>query len=834
MQTPLMRLRLSLRMLVREWRSGELRILLAALVVAIAATTAIHFFTDRLQRGLTQQSAELLGGDSLLISPRPLAADWLAQADHLGLATDHSLEFPSMVRGPAAMRLASVRAISPDYPLRGQLRWRPAPTAIEQDTDQGPVAGTVWVENRVLGLLGVQVGQPLTLGQVTLTITGIVSFEPGRSNGFTSFAPRVLMSIADVAASGVVQQGSRISYQYYFSGGEAALKRFSAWLKPRLDASQQLLDVHSGQPRVGSALERAERYLGLASLAAVLLAGAAIAMAARRYSQHHYDTSAMLRCLGVKQQQIMQLYGLQLLALGVLASALGCVLGWLGQAGLVAVLGDVISVALPPASLQPVVTGFITGVVLLLGFALPPLLRLKAVSPLRVLRRDLAPAPVSSWLVYGAAAVAMLLLLWQATSDWKLVILVFTATVLAILIFALLIYGLLAVVKRLLHQRGGLWRFGINNLLREPRATIVQVMGLGVAITAMAVVASVRTELLVTWQQQLPADTPNIFVVNIAAEQTALFNATLAARSLPPASLYPIARGRLTTINQQPVEQTSSAEGQGAGDRRQTEALHRELNLTWQAALDNPLEQGHDWRAEDVGQARVSVEAGLAERLKLVLGDRVGFDLGGRVLEAEVVSIRSVQWDSFRPNFYFVFPPGVLDAFPQTYMTSIHVPETAKAVLNELVDQLPTITLIDVDMILQQVRTILEQVTLAVEYLLVFVLLAGVIVLFAALQLTFDERQYEGAMLRALGATRRQLTHGYLIEFALLGGLAGLLAACSSQLINALIAHRLFDLPFNWSEQALLLPLLGLAITVMAGYFGLRQVWRRSPMMLLR
>jgi putative ABC transport system permease protein len=823
--------KLALRLLARDWRAGELRILVAALVIAVAASTAIGFFTDRLGRGMVNQSADFLGADLALVSPRPVDPAWLTQASDWGLKLAETLEFASVVVSGDDLQLSSVKAVDANFPLRGSLRTASAPFAADTSTGDTPQAGEAWAAARLMNQLGLEVGDRLEVGLHTLTIARILTFEPGQVGNVFGVSPRLLMNLADLPATQVIQPGSRLSYHYLFAGPEHRVTRYRDWLKSRLEPSHELVGVREGRRAVGTALERAERFLGLSILAAIVLAGVAIAMAARRYSERHFDMSAMLRCLGASQQELLGIYLPQLAVIGVLASALGGLIGWLAQHGLLYLLADLLPVAPAGTSGWPLLAGFATGLISLAGFAVPPVMRLSGVPPLRVLRHELMPMPSSAWLVYAAAILSIVALMWRYTDSWPLTLAVLAGGAAAAALLALLGFMLLYAGRSLNPQVGVAWRFGINNLWRRSRSSISQILAFGLALMAMAVIALVRTDLLTTWQSQLPEDVPNHFAINILPHQVDSVHEFLDQHSLSASHLYPMVRARLITINKQAVRNAVSKEA------RSDNALNRDLNLTWSMNLqdDNHIVSGRWWQAADEGRALVSVESKLAERLAIRLGDELGFSLGGETFSAKVTSIRTVQWDSFRPNFYMVFPSGVLESYAATYMTSFYLPASDKAVLIELVRSFPALTVLEMDLIIRQVERIFKQVTLAVEYVLLFVLLAGFAVLFAALQASLDERLYEGALLRALGASRRQLRAGHLAEFVTLGVLAGLVAAIGTECLAWLLYSQLMQLDYTFKWQVwLAAPLTGALLIGAAGYWGTRAVVERSPMQLLR
>jgi putative ABC transport system permease protein len=675
-----------------------------------------------------------------------------------------------------------------------------------------------------------QVGDSVEVGTHTLNISRVITFEPGQVGDPFGISPRLLMRLADVRATGVVQPGSRLSYQYLFAGGEADVAEFRGWLEARLGPSHELVGVKEGRRAVGSALERAERYLGLSVLAAIVLAGVAVGMAARRYSERHFDMSAMLRCMGASQRDLLGLYLPQLLVLGLAASAVGCFLGWLAQYGLLYLLADLLPAAPSAPHAWPLLAGFATGLITLAGFALPPVMRLKNVPPLRVLRRDLLPLPSRAWLVYGAALCAVVAVMWRYTDSWPLTLAVLAGGIALTALLGLLALLLLLLSRRLNTRVGVAWRFGLNNLWRRRQGSISQILAFGLTLMAMAIVALVRTDLMTTWQRQLPDDAPNHFAINILPGEVDGFRDFMQAAGITTSQLYPMTRGRLVQINGTSVRQAVTKEA------RSDNALNRELNLTWTTELqqDNRILTGRWWVPQDTGKPLVSVESKLAERMDIELGDELGFSIGAERFSAVVASIRSVQWDSFRPNFYMVFPPQVIEQFPATYMTSFYLQKNTRSLLRELVRRYPAVTVLEMERVLEQIERIFAQVTLAVEYVLLFTLLAGFAVLFAVLQASQDERLYEGALLRVLGGSRRQLRAGHLAEFTALGALAGLVAAMGTECLAFVLYNRVLDLEYSFQWPVwLLAPAAGALLIGAAGYLGTRAVVERSPMRLL-
>lgn len=826
-------LKLALRLLARDRRAGELRIFVAAVAIAVGAVTTVGFFNDRLDRGLTRRSADLLGADFILSSPAPVAREWIEAAAPYGLRTAEAADFASVVMHGERLQLASVRAVDPDYPLRGVVRTAVALYQPGTPTTERPAPGTAWAESRVLQALALEVGESVDIGNATFTVTRVLTDEPGRMGNFFSLGPRVLINQADVPATGVVQPGSRVRYRYAFAGPETGLQEYRAWLQPRLGASDRLLEARQGNPTTARAVERINRYFGLTSLLAVMLAGVAIAMGARRYSLRHYDTSAMLRSLGATQRDILALYLPQLLVLGLAASALGCAVGFAAQEGIYYVVSDLFPVGLPPPGPAPALFGFATGLVTLAGFALVPVLRLRAVPPLRVLRRDLTPLPAGAWAVIAAAAAALLVLLWRYTESWTLTFGVLAGAAAAAAVLLALTLGLLRLARGVRLRALGVWRQGLDRLQRRARAAAGQILAFGLTLMAMAVIALVRTDLLTSWSAQLPDDAPNHFVFNVLPADAAGVERFFNAHGIESQALYPMVRGRLTGINDVPVREAVT---KGEGEEADNAALRRDLNLTWAAALppDNTIARGA-WWAENPDRGTVSVEEELAQRLGVEPGDMLTFTVAAQTFDARVASLRRVQWESFHPNFFMIFSPGTLDGLPTTYLTSFHLEPGQKRLLATLVRQYPSVTVLELDQVLNQIRAIVQQASLAVELVLLFVLAGGLTVLYAALAASLDERFYEGALLRTFGASRRQLRRSHIVEFVTLGVLAGLLAAIGTEAIAYVLYTRVFDIAYTLKWPVwIIAPLVGGVLIGLAGFVGTRRVVERSPLAVLR
>ena len=826
------RFNLALKLLWRDMRSGELTLLLAALIIAVTSSTAIALFSDRLQRTMTLQTAEFLAADLVIATAHEIPSAWLSKAQELQLTDAHTVEFSSVLIEHEEILLASIKAVSSAYPLRGQLKIkRSFDDADETIRLHGPEVGNVWVEKRLLSALKLQMGDSLTIGDKNLTITAIISYEPDKQGDFYSLSPRVMMHADDLPATHSIQPGSHVHYAFQFIGSAEALQDFNNWLKPQLNPSQRLMDIYNDRPELGAALNRAQQYLGLSSILVIVIAGVAIAMATRRYSERHFDNIALLRCLGSKQQEILGLYGCQFIVLGLFASLVGCLFGWFLQLGLLALLKNLLPQQIAEPSMTARLFGFVIAQVMLIGFALPPLLQLKQVSPLRVLRRDVQPLPISGWLVYGLSLTVIAVLIWQYTQDIKMTITLLIAGIISLLILGVSFYGLLTVVQKRLPTLNLYWRFGLQGLTRNRRITVQQLLAFSLTITAMILSFTVRNDLLDNWQQQLPIDAPNHFALNIFPEQQAALQQDMLQQAIASSHFYPVVRGRLVTINNTPVQKIVSKDSQGEA------ATQRELSLTWTTQLPekNKITAGQWWSAQEQQSHLVSVEQKLANNLHIKLGDQLGFTIGSQTLTATVASLRSLRWDTMTPNFYMIFSPRTLDEFPSTFLTSFYLSSEQKDKINTLVKKYPNMTVLEVDLILQQFKTILAQLTQAINYLLYFALLAGFTVLLSAVNSTLDLRIQQAALMRTLGANRYLLNAIQQIELGALGLLAGSFAVMMAETINFILYSQIMEIDYHPSyELWLIVPFISCVSVAGAGFWGLRGVLNQAPLKVLR
>jgi putative ABC transport system permease protein len=824
-------LRFALRNLRRDLESGELAVLLLALLVAVGSLTAVGFFTDRIGRAVNQQSGEVLAADLRLESPRPIDEAYDAEARRRGLQVARILSMPSVVFHGEASSLVALRAVGEGYPLRGRLKIADVPFGPARPTDAIPAPGQAWADSRLLARLGVPVGATLAVGAHEVTVTHVLDYRPDQGAGFSDLSATLMINLADVPATELIQPGSRASRAVLFAGDARDVADFRGFLEQHKDKGERLQSIEDASPQIRASSERAGRFLSLASLVSVLLAAVAVAMAARRYATRHLDSVALMKCMGASQGFVLRQTLVQLVSVAVLVTLAGTALGWLAQAGLAWLLRDLIRSDLPPPGLATAWVGLVTAVTILVGFALPPLLQLKRVPPARVLRRNLEPPPLRYAAVYLFAIGAVLALLYWLVRDARLVTVVAAGIGATFLVLALAGWLLVRALGPLRRGVGVAWRYGLANIARRGRDSVVQIVAFGLGLMVLLLLALVRDDLLNDWRASLPADAPNYFMINIRPDEGEAVKAFFRGRGLPPTELVPMVRARLTAINDVPVDriQFSSERAQGF--------VEREANLTWARTLrdDNRIVRGQWWQDGDGGGSRVSVEQEYAERLGLRIGDTVTYDVAGEPVTATITSLREVRWDSFQPNFFMVFSPGVLENVTGTLITSVHVQPEQRPALVDLVRQFPEVTIIDIAALLSQVRDVMDKAALAVQYVFLFTLAAGLMVLLAAVQATRDERRYESAMLRTLGASRRVVLQGVAAEFTVLGLLAGLLAALGATVVGFYLAREVFNLEYSPDPWVWVVGVLGGGLLVgVAGVLAARSVVTQPPIETLR
>ena len=813
-------------MLRRDWRGGELGILASALVIAVAAVTSVGFFADRVSQGLERDAHQLLGADVVLIADHPWSADMVERVRRAG-AQAEALNFVSMALAGGETQLAGVKAVSGNYPLRGRLRIADAPGAPDAEAHRGPERGTVWLEERLISALNAPVGASLRLGSAQLRVAAVLTLEPERGANFFNLAPRLLMNVADVPATGLVQPGSRISYYLYGAGEPQSMQALERALKGELGRGERIETLESGRPELRAPIERAQRFLALTALLAAVLAGVAIALGTRRYVERHLDGCAVLRCLGATQGTLVRLYAGEFALLGLIACSLGAALGYGAQAGVGAALARVIRAELPLATPWPALQGFLVGLVLLLGFALPPLLQLKNVPAVRVIRRE-AGAPKRGALAAYAVGLAALaaLLIWQA-GDLKLGAYVVGGFAGAVLVFYAVAWAALTALSRL-RVRNRTLRYGLANLRRHARGNALQVASLALGLTAVLLLTFTRNDLVAAWRRTAPPDAPNRFLIGVQPDQLAAVKGFLRTHGLGEPELYPMVRGRVVELNGHPVSEAAYSE------ERARRLIEREFNLSYLDELPahNAIAQG---RWLDPRGDELSVEQGIAERLGWQIGDQLTFDIAGERMHGRITSLRRVRWDSMKVNFFVIAPPRLLEKFPSSYISAFRVPPGKERAINELVAAFPNVTPVDVGALLRQAQALVDQLIAAVQFIFLFALGAGLLVLYAALLATEDERRREAAVMRVYGASRAQVAGAQRVEFLAMGILAGVLATVGAALIGMVIARRIFELDLTPSSALLAAgPLAGLALLALNAWLSARKVVRAAPALTLR
>lgn len=817
---------LGLRLLARTLRAGELTLLAVALALAVASMATVALFTDRTRLALEQEANRLLGADLVLTSSRPIDPAFRQAALQDGLDAISTLSFRSMLIRGEASQLSEVTAVEAGYPLRGRSRISNARGEPDRVPTNVPATGTVWGDERLVGQMGIAAGDVLKIGNASFTLAAMLTQDPSLTLSVLGMGPRIIMSLADVEGTGLVTTGSRVTYRLLVAGGRDRMAAYRARIEQQAPRGVRIEGVRDARPEVRSALERADRFMGLAALTAVALAAVAVMLAGRRFHERQLDACAMLRCLGCSQWRVFRLQLIQLLGVGVVASIAGSVLGLAGQWVLGLWLSNAVGIALPAPGSMAAVRASALGLLLLLAFGLPPLLSLRRVPALRVIRRDIGAPAVAGMLAYGAGGAAVAaLVLWHA-GDVKLGIYVLLGCFATLGLAAVVTWIGLRVLANL-PSTGVSWRYGIASLKRRPLTTVWQVVALSLGLAAILTLTLIRADLLRAWERNLPADAPNRFLVNIQPDQVDEITAFLRERLGASPKFYPMVRGRLVAINDTAVDPTKYA------DDRARRLVEREFNLSWTGALPahNRLVAGL-WQG---GGSALSVEDGLARTLGIALGDRLTYDVAGERFTAAVTSLRKVEWDSFRVNFFVIGTPELLRTQPATYVTSFHLPSQSAGVLGEMLQRFPTVVVVDVDALVTQIQVMIAQVSRAISFIFVFTLAAGILVLYAGIDATHDERVREVAVMRTLGASRRQVLRAHAAEFGMIGALAGLLAACAAGGLGYVIATRLLGLTLALDPWLWVLGIIcGASGVLAAGLFFTRRVLTTPPLASLR
>tara|TARA_R110002049_G_scaffold20717_14_gene75988 strand:- start:3958 stop:6450 length:2493 start_codon:yes stop_codon:yes gene_type:complete len=821
----------ALRSFGREIRSGEVLVLLAAVTLAVAALTAVGFLTDRIAKAVARQANEVLAADLRLRSPEPIPETWRELARDYNLKLADVASTTSVVYHGDDNALSTILAVSDAYPLRGTVRIADELFGTERETTAVPAPGEVWADGSLLARVNASVGDELEVGNSLLRISAVATYRPDQSIGFASLAPTLLMNGADLAATGLVGEGSRVRYALLVAGNDEDVQAFNNAIEPELPDTLRLRSAEESSERAFAAADRAQRFLSLTAVISLLLSAVAIAMSARRFAHRRMDTVALMKSLGATQGFVITVSVVQIMLLGLIGVLAGSATGFAAEAGLSWLLADIIAGDLPKPGAAPVLLACGSALLLLAGFALPSLIQLRNTPPLRVLRHDAMPPAPSRILVAGTSLAAVTALLYLTVGDARMLFIVLGGVIIIAGALYVLGRGLVALLGRFRSGVGVAWRYGLANVARRGRVSAVQVVAFGLGLTVLLLLTLVRTDLLEGWRKTLDEDAPNQFLINIQRSETESVAKIFTDRGIEPPQLSPLVRARMTYINDVSVKDREYPDQGGEW------FANREHNLSWAATLSdsNELLAGEWWPADYAGPPLVSIEEEQAVETGLGIGDRLQFEIAGQRLSAEIASIRKIDWDSFQPNFFLVLSPGALDDFPATFIASMRVEPQQRPALVELVRAHPTISVIDLDSILQQVRGIIEKASLAVQAVFFFTLAAGVAVLFAAVQSTIDERRFESAMLRALGARKRVVFAGIMAEFAALGAAAGLLASAGASVLAAVLAVELFNLPYTINPMIWVVGMTaGIVIVCASGFFAARSAINSAPIEVLR
>ena len=827
--------KLALSQTISLWRAGALRVLVFALVLAVAAITAVGFFTQRVESALSQQGSLLLGGDLAVSADHEIPAVFSERAQTQGIAMVKTYEFPSMVMSGDNGHLVEIKAVEQNFPLRGDLTLGATAFDAGKTVKASPNKGEAWIEPRLANLLDVQVGDKLAVGEKTLIVTAILLREPSRGGDMFSFAPRLMMNAADLPATKLIQYGSRVKYQLLLAGEPKRIQNFHAQMKQELGRGERIEDLRNARPEIKLALDKAEQFLGLSAMVSVILAMVAMLLSSLPYVKQSLDMFALMRCFGALQKTVLQVLAIQTLLIAFFSAVLGVVIGYFAQLGLAELAGSLFLEALPPVSVFPVVVGIAASLAMMIAVVLPHAWQMRKLSAMNILRRETLTQPISTQAKYLPAALVMCAMIFWQAQDIKIAL----ATILAMLALCVIVlgcaYGLVNLAKLLIELTPqnkilSTIALGVQGLKTRLALSTVQTIGFSMGLMVLMLLALIRGDLIRNWQASLPEDAPNRFVINIQPAQIDGVNQFFIRQKIKDTTIFPMVRGRLVKKNDQPV---NTAQWK---DERARRLAEREFNLSWAADMqsDNRLVSGHWWTQQEHGKPYISLEQGLAETLDIHLGDKLTFDIAGSPLTLTVTSLRKVNWDTMRANFFAVTPPGILEQYAANYISSFHLPVGADLALNQLVKQYPNFTIIDVAALMQQVRGIMQKMSNAIEYVFAFSLVTGIAVLYAALVATREERIAEATLMRVFGASRRQVSIAYFTEFACIGLIAALVATVSANALAYYLSANILDIPFKFN-LALAMTAMLIATTAIpfAAWLGLRGFLNVPPRQLL-
>ncbi|PKO45147.1 MAG: hypothetical protein CVU29_08940 [Betaproteobacteria bacterium HGW-Betaproteobacteria-22] len=817
------------------WRAGALRVLGMALVLAVAAITAVSFFTQRVASGLSQQGGLMLGGDMVIVADHAISHDYLLEAQGLGLVTALTYEFPSMVANQVSNQLVQIKAVDSNFPLRGDFSVAGSLTELGRTVTEAPGPGEAWIEPRLASLLEVKVGDTLDVGEHTLRVSAILLGEPSRGGNIFNLSPRVLMNAHDLAATKLIQYGSRVRFQLVLAGDVAGLNRFQQKIKPQLKKGERIETVRDARPEIKSALDKAQQFLGLSAMVSVILAMVAMLLASMPFVKQSLNSFALMRCFGAQQKTLMSVLAAQTLIIALVSALIGVLVGFLVQLGLAQLADKLFLQELPHVTWQPVLVGVAVSLTMLAAVVLPHAWQMRKLSAMNILRLETLMQPISAQAKFLPAAFVMVGMVFLQANDMKIAM----ATVLAMagmsLVVLIAVYGYTLLAGKLFvllpagHVRSAIG-FGVQGLKRRLGLSTVQMVGFSLGLMVLMLLALVHGDLLRNWQASLPKDAPNRFVINIQPDQIESVSQFFTRAGIKDTEIFPMVRARLTQHNQQMVNLEKF------DNERAKRLAEREFNLSWATRMqsDNQLVAGKWWTEDALDQPYLSLEQGLAESLGIRLGDTLVFDVAGMPMTLQVTNLRKVQWDTMRANFFAVTPPGILKDYPASYISSFHLPAGMHAQLNQLVKTHPNLTVIDTEALLEQIRTIINRMSSTLAYVFAFSLIVGLAVLYAALVATRDERVMEAALLRVIGASRRQVNIAYMTEFVSIGLLAAIVASVAANLLAYFISIRLLGIPYQFNfNLALLVMLLSAILIPVAAWLSLRRFLNVPPRQLL-
>lgn len=827
--------RLAWAQTISLWRAGALRVLIFALILAVAAITAVSFFTQRIESALNQQGSLLIGGDLAILADHPIPDAFADRAKPQAILTTRTYEFASMVIHGESSQLVEIKAVEPNFPLRGNLTIGQHANDIGQSVQTAPQRGEVWIEPRLATLLNIKVGDQLQVGELSVAVSAILLREPSRGGNMFSFAPRLMMNAADLPATQLIQYGSRVKYQLLLASSPAQINRYSEQVKPILGRGERMDDVRNARPEIKTALDKAQQFLGLSAMVSVVLAMVAMLLSSLPYIKQSLNTFALMRCFGTQQNTVLQILTIQTLIIALSSALVGALLGFFAQLGLSQLAGSLFVETLPSVSLTPVLIGFLASIGMMVAVVLPHAWQMRNISAMNILRRETLVQPLTAQAKFLPAAFVMVAMIFWQARDVNIAVSTIVAMLALSLIILGFVYGLTYVAQKFLMitPKSSTWasiNLGIQGLKRRLGLSTVQMIGFCMGLMVIMLLTLIRGDLIRNWQASLPEGAPNRFVINIQPDQIDQVNQFFIQQNIQDAAIFPMVRARLVSKNKQLINSVKWE------DERAKRLAEREFNLSWAAQMqsDNKLLAGRWWQENEYGKPLISLEEGLAKSLNIHVGDQLLFDVAGSPLTLTVTSLRKVEWDTMRANFFAVTPPGVLDTFAASHISSFHLPIGAEESLNLLVKQHPNLTVIDIAALMQQVRGIMQKMSQAIEYVFVFSLIVGVAVLYAALVATREERVTEATLLRVFGASRKQVSIAYIAEFACIGIISALVASIAANGLAYYISVNVLNIPFQFNLSLVVFSTLVAAILIpLAAWLGLRSFLNIAPRQLL-